>query len=310
MASDPKLSKTKRLLVALVLNAVLVAAEVVSGLAAHSSALLADAGHNLADVAALGLALVALRFSLRRATSTHSFGYHRATILAALANMGILFAVTVAVAINAGWRLGHVGALRPGMVIVVASISAVVNLASALVLIERGKDLNFKAAMVHLGADAIAALAIAIAACVEFFSGRFYILDPLVSLAVALLIAIEAIRLGRSSVEVLLESVPADVDPTELAAAIAQTAGVDGVHDLHCWSLSGDVRALSAHVLVTGHPSLEEAQVVADRVKQVVHERFSIAHATLELECEPCDDEQNTFCEIDIEAVALGSSRI
>jgi cobalt-zinc-cadmium efflux system protein len=310
MASKLTMSRTKRLLVALVLNGLLVAAEVVSGVAAHSSALLADAGHNLADVAALALAVVALRFSLRRATSTHSFGYHRATILAALANMGILFAVTIAVAVNAAWRLGHVGTLRPGVVVVVATISAVVNLASVLVLIERGRDLNVKAAMVHLGADALAAATIAIAGCVEFFTGRFYILDPLVSLAVALLIAVEAIRIGRASVDVLLESVPADVNPMELAAAIAEIPGVDGVHDLHCWSLSGDVRALSAHVLVSGHPSLEEAQVVADRVKQVVHARFSIAHATLELECEPCDDEQNTFCEIDLDAVTGVSSRI
>jgi cobalt-zinc-cadmium efflux system protein len=291
------------------LNGVLVAAEIVSGLAAHSSALLADAGHNLADVAGLALALVALRFSLRRATSTHSFGYHRATILGALANMGILFAVTVAVAINAAWRLGHVGTLRPGVVVVVAIISAAVNLASVLVLIDRGRDLNLKAAMVHLAADALAAATVAIASSVEFFTGRFFILDPLVSLAVAVLIALEAIRIGRASVDVLLESVPADVDPLELAAAIAETPGVDGVHDLHCWSLSGDVRALSAHVLITGHPSLEEAQVVADRVKQVVHTRFSIAHATLELECEPCEDEQNTFCEIDVEAVVGLSSR-
>ena len=310
MTPQLTMSRTKRLLIALVLNGALVAAEIVSGIAAHSSSLLADAGHNLADVGALALALVALRFSLRRATSTRSFGYHRATILAALANMGILFAVTVAVAANAAWRLGHVGTLRPGVVVVVATISTIVNLASALVLFERGRDLNLKAAMVHLGADALAAATIAIAGCVEFFTGRFYILDPLVSLVVAILIAIEAIRLGRASIDVLLESVPADVNPVELATAIAETPGVDGVHDLHCWSLSGDVRALSAHVLISGHPSLEEAQVVGDRVKHMVHTRFAIAHATLELECEPCEDEQNTFCDIDVEPVAITSSRV
>lgn len=310
MTPQLRMSRTKRLLVALVLNGVLVAAEIVSGIAAHSSALLSDAGHNLADVAALALALLALRFSLRRATSTHSFGYHRATILAALGNMGVLFAVTVAVAANAAWRLGHVGTIRPGIVVVVATISAVINLASAAVLFERGRDLNLKAAMTHLGADALAAATIAIAGCVEFFTGRFYILDPLVSLVVAIMIAIEAIRIGRASVDVLLESVPSDVDPVELAAAISGTPGVDGVHDLHCWSLSGDVRALSAHVLVSGHPSLEEAQVVGDRVKQVVHNRFAIAHATLELECEPCEDEQNTFCDIDVDPATITAGRI
>jgi cobalt-zinc-cadmium efflux system protein len=298
------ISRTKRLLVALGLNGALVVGEVISGLAAHSTALLADAGHNLADVVALGISLLALRFSLRRATSVRSFGYHRATILAALANMGMLFVVSVAVAVDASWRLGHVGTLRPGLVIIVATISAALNLASALLLIDRGRDLNLRSAMVHLGADALAAAAIAVAGCVEYFAGRFFILDPIVSLVIAVLIAIEAVRIGRASVDVLLESVPADVNPVELAAAIAAVAGVDGVHDLHCWSLSGDVRALSAHVLVSGHPSLEEAHIGGDQVKQTVRARFAIAHATLELECEPCEDEHNVFCDIDTPASA------
>jgi len=286
-------------LVALALNGALVVGEVVSGIAAHSTALLADSGHNLADVVALGLSLVALRFSLRRATSTRSFGYHRATILAALGNMGMLLVVSLAVAVDASWRLGRVGTLRPGLVIIVATISAGLNLASALLLVDRSRDLNLKSAMVHLGADAVASAGIAVAGCVEYFTGRFFILDPLVSLVIALLIAVEAVRIGRASVDVLLESVPADVNPLELATAIAGIEGVDGVHDLHCWSLSGDVRALSAHVLVSGHPTLEEAQVVGDRVKQAVRTKFAIAHATLELECEPCEDEHNIFCDID-----------
>jgi cobalt-zinc-cadmium efflux system protein len=298
-AGEQGINRTKRLLAALALNGALVVGEVISGIAAHSTALLADSGHNLADVVALGLSLVALRFSLRRATSTRSFGFHRATILAALANMGMLLVVSVAVAVDASWRLGHVGTLRPGLVIIVASISAALNLTSALLLVDRSRDLNLKSAMVHLGADAIAAAGIAVAGCVEYFTGRFFILDPLVSLVIAILIAVEAVRIGRASVDVLLESVPADVNPLELATAIAGIEGVDGVHDLHCWSLSGDVRALSAHVLVSGHPTLEEAQVVGDRVKQAVRTKFAIAHATLELECEPCEDEHNVFCDID-----------
>ena len=280
------------------LNAALVLAEVFGGLLAHSAALIADAGHNLADVAALLLALVAFRYSLRRATSSRSFGYHRATILAALANVAVLLFVTIGVAAEAVWKLHHLSTLRPGLVIVIAAIAVVVDGISAVILLDRSRDLNLKAAMLHLGADAISSLGITIAALVEFLFGRFYILDPLVSLGLALLIAVEAIRIGRDSVNVLLEAVPDDVNPTEVLAAIQAVQGVDGVHHLHCWSLSGEVRALSAHVLVSGHPSLEEAQLVGDRVKAAIGPRFSISHATIELECEPCEDGDD-FCLID-----------
>ena len=154
--------------------------------------------------------------------------------------------------------------------------------------------------MLHLGADAISSLAITLAAIVEYSTGRFFLLDPVVSLALALLIAIEAVRIGRNSVNVLLESVPEDVDPAEVASVIQAIEGVDGVHHLHCWSLSGDVRALSAHILVSGHPTLEEAHVVGERVKQAIAPRFSIAHSTLELECEPCVDDIDEFCVIEL----------
>lgn len=293
------MTTAKRLLIAIGLNAALVVAEVVGGLVAHSAALVADAGHNLADVAALALALVAFRYSLRRATSSRSFGYHRATILAALGNVAVLLFVTIGVAAEAIWKLHHLTSLRPGIVIVIAAVAAVVDGISALVLIDRSRDLNLKAAMLHLGADAFSSIGITIAALIEFLSGRFFILDPAVSLALALLIAVEAIRIGRDSVNVLLESVPDDVDPNEVAAAIQAVPGVDGVHHLHCWSLSGDVRAMSAHVLVSGHPTLEEAQVVGDRVKSAIGPRFSISHATIELECEPCADDDD-FCLIDV----------
>ena len=293
------MTTAKRLLIAIALNAALVVAEITGGLFAHSAALVADAGHNLADVAALLLAVVAFRYSLRRATSSRSFGYHRATILAALGNVAVLLFVTIGVAAEAIWKLHHVGTLRPGVVIVVAAVAAVVDGISAWVLIDRSRDLNLKAAMLHLGADAVSSAGITIAALVEFLSGRFFILDPIVSLGLALLIAVEALRIGRDSVNVLLESVPDDVDPLEVAAVIQAVPGVDGVHHLHCWSLSGDVRALSAHVLVSGHPTLEAAQVVGDRVKAAIGPRFSISHSTIELECEPCEADDD-FCAIDV----------
>ena len=173
------------------------------------------------------------------------------------------------------------------------------NAAAALVLEERTHDLNLRAVALHFAGDAAAALGVIVAGAVILATGRFEALDPAVALLITLLIAAKAWRLVRASLDVLLESTPADLDVAALAAAISATEGVTAVHDLHCWSLSSDVRALSAHVVLDGHPSLEEAQVVGERVKASVDERFNVAHATLEMECEPCADDVAEACAVD-----------
>jgi cobalt-zinc-cadmium efflux system protein len=121
-------------------------------------------------------------------------------------------------------------------------------------------------------------------------------LDPTVSLLIGAIIALQAWRLVRASAEVLLESAPAGLDVDELSRAMAAVEGVESVHDLHVWSLSSEVRALSAHIVVAGHPTLEEAQLVGAAVKQRIGARFDIAHATIELECEECVDDTDDAC--------------
>jgi len=132
------------------------------------------------------------------------------------------------------------------------------NAAAALVLRERGSDLNMRSALLHMAADAIASLGVAVAGLVILLTGRFLWLDPVVSMAIGVLIAVEALRLVRQAAEVLLESTPKDVDLDDLTATMCGVEGVESVHDLHVWSLSSDVRALSAHVVLAGHPTLEE----------------------------------------------------
>jgi cobalt-zinc-cadmium efflux system protein len=132
--------------------------------------------------------------------------------------------------------------------------------------------------------------------------------DPAASLVVAAVIVVEAVRLLRASVEVLLESAPADVDLGELTATMGRVPGVADVHDLHVWSLSSDVRALSAHLVLSGHPTLEEAQVVGDRVKAAIGGPFTIAHSTLELECERCIDGEVDPCLMDGVVESRGAS--
>jgi cobalt-zinc-cadmium efflux system protein len=237
------------------------------------------------------LALVAVRWTLRRPTTARSFGYHRGTVLAAQANGAAILAVTLLVGIESVRRLADPGTVRGGLVLVVALVAAAVNGIAVLVLHEHGgHDVNMRAVMLHAVGDALASLAVAAAGAVIFVTGGNEWLDPAASLVVCAVITVQGWRLLRETTDVLLESTPSNVDVDALTDAIAAVSGVESVHDLHVWSLSSDVRALSAHLVLAGHPTLEEAQVVGERVKATIGPTYSIAHATLELECEACAD--------------------
>jgi cobalt-zinc-cadmium efflux system protein len=278
------MSRSQRLVVALVLNGVLVLGQVVFGLVAHSLGLLADAAHNFTDAFALAVALIGVRLSFRPPTPTRSYGWHRASILAALANAMLILVVTAVIMVEAVTRLSQPEAVRGGVMVVVALVATVLNLVAALVLRERRFDLNMRSALLHMAADAAASLGVAAAGAVILLTGRLEWLDPAVSIAIGVVIAVEAWQLVRSAVDVLLESTPSDIDLGELRAAMGEVDGVADVHDLHVWSLSSGIRVLSAHVAVAGAPSLAEAETVGRRVRAMATERFSIAHATLELE--------------------------
>lgn len=275
------------------LNIVIVFGQVAAGIAASSVGLLADAGHNLADVAAVLLALIAVAWAARPPTVNRSYGYHRATILAALVNAGSILIVTVVIVYEAIHRLANPEPIKAGIVVVVAMIAFAGNAVSAVVLRDGGNDLNMRAALLHMAGDAVASLGVAIAGLVILVTGGSEWLDPAMAVAIALLIASQAWKLVRHSVDVLLESTPRDLDLDALSRSIARVDGVENVHDLHVWSLSSDVRALSAHVVLSEHPTLEEAQVVGERVKQAIAAPFLIAHSTLELECEPCIQDES-----------------
>ncbi|MGI9032186.1 MAG: cation diffusion facilitator family transporter [Acidimicrobiales bacterium] len=293
------MSRSRRLGIALGLNLALVAAQVVFGLAAHSLGLLADAGHNLSDVAAIVVSLVAVQWARRAPTAERSYGYHRGTILAALANAAMILAVTAFILYEGLRRLGDPQPVQGGLVVAVALAAFAINAGNALVLREKGSDLNMRSALLHMAGDAVASLGVALAGLVILVTGRFGWLDSMVSMAIGLLIAAEALQLVRQAAEVLLESTPKDVNLDQLMATMGQVDGVETVHDLHVWSLSSDIRALSAHVVLGGHPSLEQAQVVGERIKDAVEKPFAIAHSTLELECEPCSDGAAGPCGMD-----------
>ncbi|MGH9016323.1 MAG: cation diffusion facilitator family transporter [Acidimicrobiales bacterium] len=292
-------SRTRRLAVVLGVNVALAAAQVVAGLLAHSTGLLADAGHNVTDAAGISGSLIAVQWASRPRSPAHSFGYHRGTILAALANAAIIAAVTGAIIVVGVERLLRPSSVQGGIVIGTALGAFAVNAVAARLLHDDGGELNMRSAALHMTADAAASLVVAAAGAVILADPHLRRADPIASLAVGLLIIIEAYRLLRASLDVLLESSPADVDLAELTGAMGTVPGVAEVHDLHVWSLSSEVRALSAHIVVVGHPSLEEAQAIGDRVKEAVAGPFTIAHSTLELECERCSEDVSDPCLMD-----------
>lgn len=280
-----------RLAIAIGLNVGIVVAQVVAGVVAGSVGLLADAAHNLTDVLAITVALVAVRLARRPRTAQRSYGYHRATVLAALFNAASILAVSVVVVVEAVQRLADPQPVEGGVVIVVAGLGAVFNGIAALVVFDRSGDLNMRGALLHLISDAATSVAVALCGAVILVTDGWYWLDPAVALVISVVIAWQGWGLARSAVDILLESTPSGLDAATVADRVATIEGVEAVHDLHAWSLSSEVAALSAHVVVAGHPTLEEAQVVGERIKATLAHDFSIAHATIELECEPCADD-------------------
>ena len=299
-----------RLRLVLGLNLALAAALVVAGFVADSLGLFAAAGDTVTDVGAVLLSLLAVRLARRSPNAQRSFGYHRSTILAAQANAAAILVVSGVIVVEAVQRLQHTPDVHGGPVLVVAGVAALVNGLAALVLAGDRHDLNMRAVLLDTIGDAAANTGVAAAGAVILLSGRFEWLDAAVSIAIAVVIAARAVRLLMQAADVLLESTPPGLDLDELASAMKAVEGVDAVHDLHVWSLSSEVRALSAHLVLSGHPTLEEAQVVGDRLRATIGPRFAIAHATLELECESCVQEDGEPCAelLDRSAATSGTS--
>jgi len=303
------MDRTRRLVVSLSLNVALVVVQLCFAAVARSTGLAADAGHNLVDVGGLALSLVAVRLALRPASPARSFGYHRATILAALTNACLVVAVTLLIVIGSALRLAHPVPVRGGIMVAVAACGLVVNTVVVAILRDRSGDLNLRAAVVHAAGDALSSLAVVVAGVVLLLAPTATWADPASALVVAGVIVVQASRIVGRSVSVLLESTPTDLDLAALEGTMVAVPGVSQVHDLHAWSLSTDLRLLSAHVVVAGHPTLEEAQATGERVKRAVAVPFAIAHTTLELECERCEDSEDTHCRMapaPAEAVGAG----
>jgi cobalt-zinc-cadmium efflux system protein len=273
--------RERRLALVLALAAVYMVAELAGGLWTGSLALLADAGHMLADVAALALSLFAFWLARRPAHSGRTYGYHRAEILAALANGSALVAVALGVGLEAVDRLHHPAAVDALPMLVIAAGGLAVNGVGLWVLREeRERSLNLRGAWLHLLSDALGSAA-AIAAGALILAFGWLAADPLASLAIALLIVRSAWSLLRETLEVLMEGAPGHIDVDRVRQAIGGVRGVGSVHDLHVWTITSGRVALSVHVCAD---ESEPAARLLRSVQARLRDEFGITHSTIQVE--------------------------
>jgi cobalt-zinc-cadmium efflux system protein len=247
--NDTAKQATKRLSWSLVITLAFVVVEAAAGYFANSLALLTDAAHNITDVIALGLSWFALRITIQPANARKTYGYHRAGILVALVNSTTLVLISLGIFYEAYRRFMSPPEVQTNILIGVGLIAVVINLVTAL-LVHRGSesDLNLRSAFVHLMGDVISTVGAVIAGVIIFFTGANW-LDPFVSVLIGVLILYNSWGILRETVDILLESTPRDVDIKKMVREITEVDGVLGVHDLHVWSLTQNLRTMSAHIL-------------------------------------------------------------
>jgi cobalt-zinc-cadmium efflux system protein len=269
------------------LNLGFVAVEAFYGWHAGSLALLADAGHNLSDVAGLLLAWAAMFVGRLTPDHRHTYGWRRASILAAFANAILLLVAMGSLAWEAVSRLHSPAPTEGVTIIVVAAIGVVVNgITAALFMAGRSTDLNIRGAFLHMAADALVSLGVVIAGALYLWTGWTW-LDPVTSLVIVLVVVAGTWGLFRQSLHLMFDGVPDSVDLVAVQECLLAQPGVEGVHDLHVWATSSSDIALTAHLTMPGgHPG----DAFLEQVIELLHERFEITHPTIQIERARLDD--------------------
>jgi cobalt-zinc-cadmium efflux system protein len=261
------------------LNLGFVVIETVFGFTSNSMALLSDAGHNLSDVLGLVIAWAGGRMAQSAASPRFTYGLKKASILAALINALFLFVAVGAIGAEAVRRLFHPSPTQGGTVMIVAAIGIAVNGVTALLFSRGHHDLNIRAAFLHMASDAAVSAAVVFAGLVILWTGQQWV-DPVMSLAVAIVILWGGVGLLKESVWMSLAGVPEGIDVDVVEAALGELDGVESVHDLHVWPLSTTETALTAHIVLPEGSSDE----LIEAARRILHDRFHIEHCTLQIE--------------------------
>jgi cobalt-zinc-cadmium efflux system protein len=287
-ASPGGSEKTSRILrVSLVVTAAYIVLLVFAGIRAHSLALLSEAGHNLSDFFALLLSLVAVYLQSRPPSSTKTYGYHRAGVLAALVNAVSLVAVSGFIFYEAFRRLQSPEHVRAGVMIGVAAAGVVMNGVIALLLYRAGRDVNIRSAFLHEIGDTLSTAAVIAGGWAIIATGQYWI-DSVLSVAIGVLILWSGFGIVRETLNILLEGTPRGVKLELVEAAMREVDGVNDVHDLHVWSIGSETRALSCHISIADIPPSVSERILRD-VKDRLRAEFHIAHTTIQFENAVCE---------------------
>ncbi len=283
--------------IAFLLTILILLAELVGGFLANSLALLSDAGHVVTDLFALGLAWFAAVQAERPANAQKTFGYHRVGILAALANAVTLILIAVVICWEAVQRFQHPEPIQPLVMFFSASIGIVINLFIGFGLRKEEHNINVRAAALHVFGDVGVSVGVIVAGAIILLT-KWTPLDPILSIAISLLIVVSSWPILRETADILLESTPKTIALPQLVADMKRVNGVKEVHDLHVWSITSGMYALSCHVLIDDLPPSGSSPILQS-LKTLLHEQYNVDHTTIQFECSMqgvCCDANDLYC--------------
>jgi cobalt-zinc-cadmium efflux system protein len=280
-------SPTRVLKISLGVTAAYIVLLVIAGLRAHSLALLSEAGHNLSDLLALLLSLVAVYFQSRPASSTKTYGYQRAGVLAALVNASSLVVVAFFIFYEAFKRLQHPEHVQAALMMWVAAAGVAMNGAIALLLYRSGGDVNIRSALLHEVGDTLSTAAVIAGGWAILITGNYWI-DSALSLGIGALILWSAFGIVRETLNILLEGTPRGMKLEKIESAIRGIEGVNDVHDLHVWSIGSETHALSCHIAIADIPPSVSERILRDVKERLLH-NFRIDHTTIQFEHVNCE---------------------
>jgi len=282
--TDKRWPARRGLSVTIGLTSIIMIVEVIGGWWSNSLALLSDAGHMLTDVLALGMSLFAVTVACRPATTRKTYGYHRIEILAALTNGVILAVISLGIFYQAYRRLVQPQPVEGGLVMKVAAVGLAANLIGMWLLTRSEGGLNVRSARLHVAGDALSSAGVLVAGIVIAMKD-WYRIDALISLGIGVIIIAGAFHLLRETVDILLESAPMGMELMEVCRAIESIKGIKQCHDLHIWSITSGMTALSGHVILDA-VAFAESDEILNKIKEMLDLRFKIGHTTIQVESE------------------------
>ena len=277
-----------KLVLACALTGTMFIVEGIAGFLTNSLALLSDAGHMLTHMIALLISLGAIMFASRPPTARKTYGFYRLEILAALFNGATLFLITIWIFFHAYKRIINPEPVASGHMLIVAIVGLLVNLACAYILKTSHGSLNIKSAFMHMMADTFSSLVVVFGAIIMHYT-QWYILDPALSILICIIILVWSYQLITESVDILLEATPKDVDLENVVKSINELDEIEGVHDVHIWTITSGMYAMSAHVYIKDL-MVSETQQIMSKINTLVNEKFSIGHTVIQFESNVCSD--------------------